>query len=318
MFNRLSQFRSILYRRCWKEMMLERAEQEERERFQKILELEARIDKLIERERLRKIEEFEARLEEISARIQNESFSYKEQEAFYKTDDDFWNNDDEGVIEEMELELPGYTDLREHVVDEPLDQMEDDEEKKHVPSWEDEFGDELVGLRVFDEHAEFDPVGDLIYLETLIMGKPTMEIKMSPEEEKEEEVAKEDDQNMVVVDSSHHMKVGKSVEELDGGPPPKSAKPQKRKRKCVDQHVMRVQKWYIKSCRRTMKCKNYHFPHYMPRIRFGPGKFKYWWSDPFECFKMLLIFTMCYFFKYVERVELNGLDRGWIKEKPPD
>ena len=69
MFNRSSQFRSALYRRCWKEMMLERAEQEERERFQKILELEARIDKLIERERLRKLDEIEARLDEISARI---------------------------------------------------------------------------------------------------------------------------------------------------------------------------------------------------------------------------------------------------------
>ncbi|XP_076919869.1 uncharacterized protein LOC143580821 [Bidens hawaiensis] len=232
MFNRSSQFRSILYRKCWKEMMLERAEQEEREIFQKIKALEARLDKLIERERLRKIEELEARLDEISARIQNESFSYKEQEAFYETDDDFWNNDDEGVIEEMELERPDYTDLSEDAVVEPLDQMEDEEENEHVPSWEDEFGDELVGLPVFEEHEEFDPVGDLIYLETLIMGKPTMEIKTSPEEE-EKEVAKEDDQNMVVAESSHHVKVSKSVEELDSGSPPKSTKPQKRERKML-------------------------------------------------------------------------------------
>ncbi|XP_076948954.1 uncharacterized protein LOC143621407 [Bidens hawaiensis] len=279
MFNRSSQFRSILYIRCWKEMMLERAEQEERERFQKIKELEVRLDKLIERERLRKIEELEARLDEISAIIQNESFSYKEQEAFYETDDDFWNNDNEGMIKEMELELPDYTDLSEDVVVEPLDQMEDDEEKEHVPYWEDEFGDELVCLPVFDEHAEFDPVGDLIQLEILIMGKPTMEIKTSPEEEKEKEVAKEEDQNMVVVESPHHTNVSRSVEELDSGSPPKSAKPQKRARKCLDRHVLRVQKWYIKSYMTTLKCKNNHFPHYMPRVSFGPGKFKYWWTD---------------------------------------
>ncbi|XP_076888392.1 uncharacterized protein LOC143538812 [Bidens hawaiensis] len=238
MFNRSSQFRSILYRRCWKEMMLERAEQEERERFQKIKELEFRLDKLIDRERLRKIEELEARLDEISAIIQNESFSYKEQEDVYETYDELWNNDDEGMIEEMELELPDYTELSEDVVVEPLDQMEDDEKKEHLPSWDDEFGDELVGLPVFDEHAEFDPVGDLIYLETLIMGKPTMEIKTSSEEEKEEDVATEEDQNMVVVESPHHRNVSKFVEELDSGSPPKSTNPQKRERK----HVLRVQK----------------------------------------------------------------------------
>ncbi|XP_076908157.1 uncharacterized protein LOC143564904 [Bidens hawaiensis] len=276
MFNRSSQFRSILYRRCWKEMMLERAEQEERERFQKIKELEVRLDKLIERERLHKIEEIEARLDEISARIQHESFSKKEREVVYETDDEFWNNDDEGLIEEMELELPDYTDLSEDVVVEPLDQMEDDEEEEHVPSWEDESGDELVGLPVFEEHEEFDPVGDLIYLETLIMGKPTMEIKTSLEEEKEEDVAKDEDQNMVVVEPPHHVKVSKSMEELDSGPLPKSTNPQKRERKCLDQHVLRVQKWYIKSYRRKLKCKNNHFSHYMSRIRFGPGKFKYW------------------------------------------
>ncbi|XP_076944901.1 uncharacterized protein LOC143615730 [Bidens hawaiensis] len=210
----------------------------------------------------------------------------------------------------MELELPDYTNSSEDVVVEPLDQMEDDEEEEHAPSWEDEFGDELVGLPVYEEHEEFDPVGDLIHLETLIMGKPTMEIKTSPEEEKEEEVATEDEKSLELVESPNHMKVSMSVEELDSGTPPKSTKPQKRKRKCLDQHVLRVQKWYIKSYRTTLKCKSNHFPHYMPRIRFGPGKFKYWWSDPFECFKLLLCFTMCYLFKYVGRVELNGLDRG--------
>ncbi|MFS7912835.1 hypothetical protein Hanom_Chr02g00134531 [Helianthus anomalus] len=48
------------------------------------------------------------------------------------TDDDFWN-DDEGED-----------------VDEPLDKMED-EKKEYVPSWEEEFGDELVGLPTLED-----------------------------------------------------------------------------------------------------------------------------------------------------------------------
>ncbi|XP_076893012.1 uncharacterized protein LOC143544919 [Bidens hawaiensis] len=266
MFNRSSQFRSILYRRCWKEMMLERAEEEERERVQKLEALEARLDKLIKIYCLRKLEELEARLEELSARYQIKSLSYKEQQAVYE--------DDEGVIEEMELKPVDYTDLSEYYVEEPLNQMEDDEEEEHAPSWEDEFGDELVGLPVYEEDGEFDPVGDLIYLETLIMGKPAMEIKRAPNE-KEEEMANEEDQNTMVVESPHHMKFSRSVKELDSGSPPKLKRPKKRARKCLDQHVLRVQTWYIKSYGTTLKCKTNHFPHYMPRIRFGPGKFKY-------------------------------------------
>ncbi|XP_076956444.1 uncharacterized protein LOC143631627 [Bidens hawaiensis] len=249
--------------------MLERAEEEEREIVWKLEALEVRLDKLIEIYRLRKLEELEARLEELSVRYHIESPSYKEQQAVYETVDEFWGDDYEGVIEEKELELHDYTNPSEDVIVEPLDQMEDDEENEHAPSWEDEFCDELVGLPVFEEHEEFDPVGDLIYLETLIIGKPAMEIKCEPNE-KEEKVAKEDDQNMVVVESPHLVKVNKSVEELGSGSPPKLTKPQKRERKCLDQYVLRVKKWYIKSYRKTQKCKNNHFPHYMSCIRFGP------------------------------------------------
>ncbi|XP_076910977.1 uncharacterized protein LOC143568802 [Bidens hawaiensis] len=166
----------------------------------------------------------------------------------------------------MELKPVDYTNLSEDVVEEPLNQMEDDEEEEHAPSWEDEFGDELVGLPIYEEDGEFDPVGDLIYLETLIMGKPAMEIKRAPNG-KEEEVANEEDQNTMVVESPHHMKFSRSVKELDSGSPPNFKKPKKRARKCLDQHVLRVQRWYIKSYRTKLKCKIDHFPHYMPRIR---------------------------------------------------
>ena len=57
---------------------------------------------------------------------------------------------------------------------------------------------------------------------------------------------------------------------------------------------------------------------YMPRIRFLPGKFKFWWSDPFKIFKIFYYATIKFLTIFEDRVELNGLDRVQIKEKPPD
>ncbi|KAJ0513153.1 hypothetical protein HanHA300_Chr10g0354171 [Helianthus annuus] len=84
-------------------------------------------------------------------------------------DDDFWIDNDEGED-----------------VDEPLDKMED-EKKEHVPSWEEDFGDELVGLPTLEDEG-FDPIGDLAYLETLLVREPTMEIRNTPNIEEEEVV----------------------------------------------------------------------------------------------------------------------------------
>ncbi|KAM0012377.1 hypothetical protein Hdeb2414_s0053g00753611 [Helianthus debilis subsp. tardiflorus] len=104
-------------------------------------------------------------------------------------DDGFWSDNDEGVIEEAELEVPDYITARsEEVEEEPLDKMED-EKDEHVPSWEEEFGDELVGLPTLEEE-EFDPVGDLACLEKLLEGELAMEIKQIPNVE-EEKVADE-------------------------------------------------------------------------------------------------------------------------------
>ncbi|KAJ0922400.1 hypothetical protein HanPSC8_Chr05g0203321 [Helianthus annuus] len=199
------------------------------------------------------------------------------------TDDDFWN-DDEG--EDM---------------DEPLSKMEN-ERGMHIPSWEDEFGDELVGLPTLEDE-EFDPVGDLAYLETLLVETPTMEIKYAPNVE-EEIVAEEFD--------------SRPVENPDDGRPPRS-RTRERARKSLDQHLLRIQGWYRrKKKEESLKFAQHHPSHYMPRIRFGPGKFKYWWSDPFENFKRFINSILKILINNKERVELNGLDRGWIKEKPPD
>ncbi|MFS7978766.1 hypothetical protein Hanom_Chr10g00919301 [Helianthus anomalus] len=48
----------------------------------------------------------------------------------------------------------------------------------------------------------------------------------------------------------------------------------------------------------------------MPRIRFSLGKFKYWWSDPFENVKRFRNSTIKILINFKERVELNRLD--WV------
>ncbi|KAI3813712.1 hypothetical protein L1987_18443 [Smallanthus sonchifolius] len=47
-----------------------------------------------------------------------------------------------------------------------------------IPSWEDEFGDELLGVPLVEVNGEqFDLIGDLDDLEALLFGKPTMVVK---------------------------------------------------------------------------------------------------------------------------------------------
>ncbi|MFS7947109.1 hypothetical protein Hanom_Chr06g00544231 [Helianthus anomalus] len=214
----------------------------------------------------------------------------------WNIDDGFWS-DDEVVVEEAELEVPDYTALEE----EPLDKMEDENEE-HIPSWEEEFGDELVGLPNLED-KDFDPVSDLAYLETLLVETPTMEIKYAPNVE-EEIVAEEFDR--------------RPMEKLEDGPPPRS-RTWERARKNLDQHLPRIQGWYRrKKKEKPLKFAQHHPFHYMPRIRFGPCKFKYWWPDPFRNVKRFMNSTLKILINNKERVELNGLDRGWIKEKPPD
>ncbi|KAJ0939586.1 hypothetical protein HanRHA438_Chr02g0062841 [Helianthus annuus] len=186
-------------------------------------------------------------------------------------------------------------------VKEPLDKMENEREM-HIPSWKEEFGDELVGLPTLVEE-EFDHVGDIMYLETLLVEKPTMEIKQAPNDEEEDEVAEEFD--------------GWPVEKLEDTSPPQLLTREKQRRS-LDQHSLRVQRWYKRKHNGTLKCGDNHHPHYMSRIRFGPGKFKFWWRDPFACLKIFYSFIINFLINNDEQLKLNGLDRGWIKEKPPD
>ncbi|MFS7947113.1 hypothetical protein Hanom_Chr06g00544271 [Helianthus anomalus] len=93
----------------------------------------------------------------------------------------------------------------------------EDKNEEHIPSWEEEFGDELIGLPNLED-KDFDPVSDLAYLETLLVETPTMEIKYAPNVE-EEIVAEEFD--------------SRPVEKLEDEPPPRS-RTRERARKNLD------------------------------------------------------------------------------------
>ncbi|KAJ0744013.1 hypothetical protein HanPI659440_Chr10g0382541 [Helianthus annuus] len=107
-----------------------------------------------------------------------------------------------------------------------------------------------------------------------------------------------------------------SVKEVNVGFPLTPTRTREKAQRSLYQHVVRVRRWYKKE--EPLKFAQHHSPHYMPRIKFGPGKFKYCWVDPFSFSKLFFNFTNDFLLKTGKRVELNGLDRGWIKEKPPD
>jgi len=169
-------------------------------------------------------------------------------------DDDFWSDN------EIEEDV-GLNEERSGIEN----KMADEKEYIYIPSWEDEFGEELDNLPT-PEEGEFDHVGDLLFLETLLAGTgtPTTEFKNTPNEEKEEEVV-----------TIKETKPPRQSQDYRPVPPPS-------------------------------------------RERVRPGKCRTKCSDPFEFFKRLSRFTIRFLTNNGERSELNGLDRGWIKEKPPD
>ncbi|XP_076919045.1 uncharacterized protein LOC143579697 [Bidens hawaiensis] len=78
---------------------------------------------------------------------------------------------------------------------------------------------------------------------------------------------------------------------------------------------------WSKGMKKPLHVKQDQSSRYLQRIRLLPGKFKYSWSDPLLIFNSNLIFCgsiidILLYDKF--RVELNGLDRVQIKDKPPD
>jgi hypothetical protein len=142
-----------------------------------------------------------------------------------------------------------------------------------------EFGDELVDLSAPEVDKDFDQV--------------------SPN--------KEDEKQAVVEEEEHHSRPVQALDITLLLVPPPWPPPREKAKRHLDRHRVRVR-----------SCRDNKSPHYMPRIRFGPGKFKYWWPDQFKFDKIFLNSTNVILLNNMDRVELNGLDRVQIKEKPPD
>ncbi|KAJ0926100.1 hypothetical protein HanRHA438_Chr04g0167181 [Helianthus annuus] len=87
----------------------------------------------------------------------------------------------------------GYVESKAEKVEVEREEEEEEEVEVEQPSnedqmtWENEFKEELDGLRVDEEVKEFDPEGDLAYLEALLEGNPMTDIK------KQEVVVEEED-----------------------------------------------------------------------------------------------------------------------------
>ncbi|KAJ0441036.1 hypothetical protein HanIR_Chr16g0793221 [Helianthus annuus] len=173
----------------------------------------------------------------------------------------------------------GYVESKAEKVE--VEREEEEEVEVEQPSnedqmtWENEFKEELDGLPVDEEVKEFDPEGDLAYLEVLLEGNPMTDIK-------EEEVVVEEEEH-------HSWPLVLVLSEAE-----KSTTPRERakKRKIKDLNRKRIEGWG--EMERKKPFTNDRSSHYMPRIRFLPGMFKFWWSDPFENFKIFYYSTIIF------------------------
>ncbi|KAJ0611185.1 hypothetical protein HanHA300_Chr01g0012361 [Helianthus annuus] len=159
---------------------------------------------------------------------------------------------------------------------------EEIEEVEIKSSGEDEFLElELDGLPVYEEVGVLDPDGDIAYFDALLEGESTEVIEPAPDEE-----TKCGDHHARVVEEEEHHSWPVEVLVIDETK--KSTKPRERakKRKRKDQKRKRTEGLNKKKKEKPLNFKHDQSSHYMPRIRFLPGKFKFWWSDPFQIFKI--------------------------------
>ncbi|XP_076906807.1 uncharacterized protein LOC143563055 [Bidens hawaiensis] len=166
-------------------------------------------------------------------------------------------------------------------------------------SEEDELFDlELDGLLEYDEGGTLDVDGDVAFFEALLV-----------EDSVDEDVVLEEEHYCRPVDCVlNAYRELKPREKVEDDKLPEN-------RSCA--YFMR----WSTGVKKPLNVKHDQSSRYLQRIRLLPGKFKYRWSDPLLIFNSNLIFCgsiidILMFDKY--RVELNGLDRVQIKEKPPD
>ncbi|KAJ0520345.1 hypothetical protein HanIR_Chr10g0458381 [Helianthus annuus] len=97
-----------------------------------------------------------------------------------------------------------------------------------IPCWEDEFGDELLGIPLMEAKKGFDPVNDLDELEALLYGEPIVEIKESHQENELQVKESTNEQMIMVTDPLLCIKDNRPMDEHDGGSLPKSNVPRER------------------------------------------------------------------------------------------
>ncbi|KAF5809919.1 hypothetical protein HanRHA438_Chr04g0173111 [Helianthus annuus] len=190
---------------------------------------------------------------------------------------------------------------------------EEIEEIESMSSGEDEFLElELKGLPVYEEVGVLDPDGDIAYFDALLEGELREVIKPTPDEE-----TKCGDHPERVVEEEEHRNWPMV---LVIGEPEKSEKPREKakKRKRKDLNRKRIEGWGEMEKKKPLQFTHDQSSRYMSCIRFLPGKYKFWWSDPFENFKIFYNSTIKFLTIFEDRMELNGLDRVQVKEKPPD
>ncbi|KAF5757348.1 hypothetical protein HanXRQr2_Chr17g0825601 [Helianthus annuus] len=142
----------------------------------------------------------------------------------------------------------GYVESKEEKVE--IERKGEEEEEVEQPSsedrmsWENEFRDELDRLPVDEEIEEFDPEGDLAYLEALLEGSPMKDIKQGEE---------------VVAEKEHHS--WPVVGETKDSRPRERAK----KRKKEDLNRKRIEGWGEMD--RKEPFTHDQSSRYMPRIR---------------------------------------------------
>ncbi|XP_076937780.1 uncharacterized protein LOC143605614 [Bidens hawaiensis] len=199
-------------------------------------------------------------------------------------------------------EIPSQVSQEEIELGESLEPMfgvEDMVKVDNELNEEDEFLNlELDGLSDYDGGDTLDVNEDVAFLEALLV----------------EDSVDED----VVLEEEHHYRPVDCVLNADQESKPRDKAEDDRlpkNRSCVY-----FRRWST-GVKKPLNVKHDQSSRYLQRIRLLPGKFKYRWSDPLLIFNSKLIFCgsiidILLFDKF--RVELNGLDRVQIKEKPPD
>ncbi|MFS8006326.1 hypothetical protein Hanom_Chr14g01247901 [Helianthus anomalus] len=168
----------------------------------------------------------------------------------------------------------------------------------YVSSWEDEFGDELLGIPLMEAKEEgFDPVGDLDELEALLYREPTVEIKEEPHQEMELQVKEFTNEQMTMVTSDPPLciKDSRPMDEHNGGSPLKSKQPRERAWNKADRPKLKARRWSNEHHKNILICRNDRLLHYMSCIKFGLGNFKSWCHDPFIFSKHFLCLPSVYY-----------------------